>query len=295
MKKILYALIVFMVFASGAAAADLYNKYTADEVKYTINVDGEKQDFKLPVVSINDSTYISLREWSEKVGYTVDWNGEEKKIDLIGADKTAEPTPEETPVPTPSLEPQKTLPPNSTSQPDAASHTLVDIFDTSGLPSGVADESYEETMFNGASLSKGLKYRYIAKDDFSYKQALKDMHFKAYDDYEAIHDVYQAAELGSAYLDLTWYDDLYDTYVYYDRTEKVWFVYYFLDSIYEHKSEHPEVYAIALDCLTGEVRGIYYYDAYDEKRGDLSLTARDDWAKFRAELYTQTEEMSEQE
>ena len=82
MKKIIIALVICMSFAFGVVADDVYREFTAKEVDYTIQKDNVVQNYTLPIVSIDDRTYVPIRELCENMNYTVDWNEEQKLIAL---------------------------------------------------------------------------------------------------------------------------------------------------------------------------------------------------------------------
>ena len=81
-KTILIIVISCILFSSGVVASNVYKEYTAKETEYIIELDGETVNLELPVVSIEDNTYVALRKLCEKLGYTVEWLGEEGKITL---------------------------------------------------------------------------------------------------------------------------------------------------------------------------------------------------------------------
>jgi|GEM_PF-4203941 len=49
-----------------------------------IFVNDEEKVFEAPIVSIGDKTYVPLREFSEKLGMFVEWDSEEKSIQING-------------------------------------------------------------------------------------------------------------------------------------------------------------------------------------------------------------------
>lgn len=81
MKKNIFwiILVIFSVYIIGAFAenTDLFQAYRSNA---TIFVDGVETDFDMPVVLIDDRTYIPLRETSEKLGIGVEWIEGENKI-----------------------------------------------------------------------------------------------------------------------------------------------------------------------------------------------------------------------
>lgn len=81
-KGILSSLIACLLFTTGVLAADIHKNFIAKETDYIIKIDGEEQSFSLPVVSIEENTYVAVRQLCEKIGYSVDWYGEERRIEL---------------------------------------------------------------------------------------------------------------------------------------------------------------------------------------------------------------------
>lgn len=69
-------LMTTLAFGSGAV------EYMAESFQARIYVDGEEMSFRQPVVSINDRTYVPLRELSENMDLDVEWNGEDSTISL---------------------------------------------------------------------------------------------------------------------------------------------------------------------------------------------------------------------
>ena len=88
MKKFITTLfIVCILITTGVIASEILREYTAKEVDYIVEINGEVQSFELPVVSIEDRSYVALRQLCEKIGYQVDWIGEERKIKLSTKEK----------------------------------------------------------------------------------------------------------------------------------------------------------------------------------------------------------------
>ena len=91
MKKILFTFMACSLFITGVFASNVYRKFIAEEVDYVIEIDGEREGFTLPVVSIENNTYVPLRQLCEKTGYQVNWIGEERKIELSDSEKISLP------------------------------------------------------------------------------------------------------------------------------------------------------------------------------------------------------------
>ncbi len=86
-KGILCAVIGCCLFTSGVFASSIYKKFIAEEVDYVIEIDGRQENFMLPIVTIDDNTYIALRQLCGKIGYEVNWIGEERRIELSSSEK----------------------------------------------------------------------------------------------------------------------------------------------------------------------------------------------------------------
>ena len=82
MKRILLVFVFIISVTTGVFASSLYKEYIAKENNYIIEIDSELQNFDLPVVTIEDSTYVSLRQLCEKIGYDVSWIEKEQKIEI---------------------------------------------------------------------------------------------------------------------------------------------------------------------------------------------------------------------
>ena len=87
-KKIIFLIILCLTFATGVFAAGLQREYIAKETAYNIEINGVQQSFTLPIVSIVESTYVALRQLCEKLGYRIEWNGEDGRINLFSENKT---------------------------------------------------------------------------------------------------------------------------------------------------------------------------------------------------------------
>lgn len=69
---------LLVAFAAGTI------RYEAYETGVKIFFNGKEIEFDLPVVTINNHTYIPLREAAEKADVGVEWNGEDNTIMLTG-------------------------------------------------------------------------------------------------------------------------------------------------------------------------------------------------------------------
>jgi hypothetical protein len=79
MKKFLLGLLVgIMVFSTVSATADL----VAKQVNYPIRINGKVFNPEKPVVSINGSTYLALRDIGNALDAKVAWNDKDKSIEI---------------------------------------------------------------------------------------------------------------------------------------------------------------------------------------------------------------------
>lgn len=82
MKKIFIFTLLNFLFVYGVTASTLHEEYFARKSECIIEINGEQQSFQNAVVTIEDNTYVPLRELCVKTGYAVDWSADEKKISL---------------------------------------------------------------------------------------------------------------------------------------------------------------------------------------------------------------------
>ena len=54
----------------------------ATTVSYNIEINNELIYLKSPLVTIDNKTYVPLREFAEYIGFNVVWKGTEKKINM---------------------------------------------------------------------------------------------------------------------------------------------------------------------------------------------------------------------
>ena len=57
-------------------------QYIANEVNFRVIVNGEEKKFQLTVVTIDDSTYLPVREFCGTIGYSVDWHEESEVVSM---------------------------------------------------------------------------------------------------------------------------------------------------------------------------------------------------------------------
>ena len=79
LRKVIYISFVFIIFFVLLGAV---NEFVAYRVEYQIFVDGEKTQFTMPIVTIDDRTYIPLREAGEQLGWEVNWDESNKEIHM---------------------------------------------------------------------------------------------------------------------------------------------------------------------------------------------------------------------
>ena len=75
MKKsliLLEIIVVIIVLATVVFANDIHDLIT-NAIKYKIIINGDEKSFEMPIVTINDRTYIPLRETGETLGMDVKW------------------------------------------------------------------------------------------------------------------------------------------------------------------------------------------------------------------------------
>jgi hypothetical protein len=95
MKKFLIGFLIgIMVFSTVSAAADI----VAKQVNYPIYINGKAYKPEKPVVSINGSTYLALRDIGNALDVKVAWNDKDKSIEIekSSENKTANSTISET-------------------------------------------------------------------------------------------------------------------------------------------------------------------------------------------------------
>lgn len=63
-------------------------QYTANEVNFKVLVNGNEQDFNLPIVTIEDRTYLPARELCDAIGYAIDWHDEVEIVSMYNKNNT---------------------------------------------------------------------------------------------------------------------------------------------------------------------------------------------------------------
>lgn len=82
-KILLLSTFLFLMNLTVLANTNEYNVVQQLDIDISINDDIE--NFNNPVVIFNNKTYVSLRELSEKLGFNVEWNNENKSIEINSA------------------------------------------------------------------------------------------------------------------------------------------------------------------------------------------------------------------
>lgn len=87
MKKIITVVIIlFVCMASCVTFALSDREIIAQLERFNIYINGTKKEFTNPIVSIDDKTYVSIREMAEMLGMEVIWNENEQSVMLKSVD-----------------------------------------------------------------------------------------------------------------------------------------------------------------------------------------------------------------
>ena len=82
-KLTVFCLLLIFIFTGTGVFAQEIKQMEALPTPFKIFLNCEELSFNTPVVTINGSTYVPLREFGESyLGMEVEWNGSEKRIDL---------------------------------------------------------------------------------------------------------------------------------------------------------------------------------------------------------------------
>ena len=88
MKKIVCMILVSgLLFVSGVLASTVYREVFGKEVDFSLRINGELQEMSVPLVSVDDYTYIKVREAGNLFGYDVYWNNKERTIEMTNMQK----------------------------------------------------------------------------------------------------------------------------------------------------------------------------------------------------------------
>lgn len=83
LKGFVCGILVCILIFSGVVLADSFRSFIAQEEDFPIMVDGNQINLDMPVVTIDDRTYLPLRALSETLGITVGWNGSKKQVEIF--------------------------------------------------------------------------------------------------------------------------------------------------------------------------------------------------------------------
>ena len=85
MKKILawILLIALTSCATTFVGYAIVEQLNADIADYKITLNGKELSFNSPVITINGSTYLPLREFCNALEIGINWIGEENKIEIV--------------------------------------------------------------------------------------------------------------------------------------------------------------------------------------------------------------------
>jgi len=84
--KIIIPIIAIILVAFVSVFANQITQFVATIVDFRIFLNGEERNFDLPVVVIENHTYVPLRELSEQFGMNVEWDGDNNKIKIAQND-----------------------------------------------------------------------------------------------------------------------------------------------------------------------------------------------------------------
>lgn len=112
MKKYLAGFLIGVIVTVGMTAfADEINSWIAERATFDVYVGGEKFESNKPVAVIDGSTYLPLKATGEALGVSVEWNAEDRRVEVgevieqmassagVALGVTPKPTPAATPTP----------------------------------------------------------------------------------------------------------------------------------------------------------------------------------------------------
>ncbi len=76
------ATVILLTLIVGITVCAVGEEYIAQKVFYDVFVNDTFIDFDLPIMSIDNRTYVPLREWCEEINCEVNWNEAEKKVEI---------------------------------------------------------------------------------------------------------------------------------------------------------------------------------------------------------------------
>ena len=77
-----FAIISSTILATMVTAAFSNRQFTADEVDFKIIIDGKEQKFNYPVVTIENRTYLPIREFCDAIGFDIIWDEEGRAVSM---------------------------------------------------------------------------------------------------------------------------------------------------------------------------------------------------------------------
>ncbi len=103
--QLISGIVIGSVLTGSLAFANNLRTFTAEEADFPVVVNGSSVTLDMPVVTIQDRTYLPLRALGNVLGIKVDWNEEKAQAEVVtdatpAPTSTATPTPEATPTPT---------------------------------------------------------------------------------------------------------------------------------------------------------------------------------------------------
>lgn len=112
MKKYLAGFLIGVIVTVGMTAfADEINSWVAEKATFDVYVSGEKFESSKPVAVIDGSTYLPLKDTGTALGVSVEWNAEDRRVEVgevieqmassagVALGVTPKPTPAATPTP----------------------------------------------------------------------------------------------------------------------------------------------------------------------------------------------------
>ncbi len=112
-KQLIAGIVIGSVLTGSLAFANNVRTFLAEEANFPVMVNGSPVTLDMPVVTIQDRTYLPLRAMGNVLGIKVDWNEEKAQAEVVtdatpAPTSTVTPTPESTPTPTDVVTPPPT-------------------------------------------------------------------------------------------------------------------------------------------------------------------------------------------
>ncbi len=103
--QLIAGIVIGSALTGSFAFANNLRTFLAEEADFPVMVNGSPVTLDMPVVTIQDRTYLPLRAMGNVLGIKVDWNEEKAQAEVVtdatpAPTSTATPTPEATPTPT---------------------------------------------------------------------------------------------------------------------------------------------------------------------------------------------------